>query len=296
MGAPAAGGGPRLGYLLGVLAFCLTWASAFPAAKLAIQTAPPLLFLGLRFSIAAILLLGWAGARGELRRVPWLTLLALGLVNQAGYQGLAWLGMRTISSGLGNIIASLNPILIAACAVPLLGERMTWRKGLGLLCGFLGAAFVVRNRVVVSGEDPAGIAWLVVALASITVGTLAYKLAAPKASLVAAVGVQQAGAGLALLAAGLATEPVGAIDFGPQFWLCMAWFVVVVSIGAMLLWFWLLTRGTASAASSLHFVMPPLGLVMSWAVLGEQLQVLDLLGVAPVALGIWLTTRAAPVK
>jgi drug/metabolite transporter (DMT)-like permease len=72
--------------------------------------------------------------------------------------------------------------------------------------------------------------------------------------------------------------------------------VVVVSIGAMLLWFWLLTRGTASAASSLHFVMPPLGLVMSWAVLGEQLQVLDLLGVAPVALGIWLTTRAAPVK
>jgi len=139
-----------------------------------------------------------------------------------------------------------------------------------------------------------GIAWLVVALASMTAGTIAYKLAAPRVSLVTAVGVQQAGAGVALLSVGLATEPVGAIVWGPQFWLVLAWFVGVVSVGAMLLWFRLLTRGTASAASSLHFLMPPLGLVMSWAVLGEKLQVLDLLGVVPVALGIWLTTRQGP--
>jgi drug/metabolite transporter (DMT)-like permease len=282
---------PDVGYVLMVAAFCLTWASAFPAAKLAIHTAPPLLFLGIRFSIAACLLLGWAAMRGELRQVPWLTLLALGLVNQAGYQGLAWMGMRTVSSGLGNIIASLNPILIAVAAVPMLGEKMTKRKALGLLFGFAGAAFVVRNRVVLTGEDPAGIAWLVVALASITVGTLAYKIAAPRASLVTAVGVQQAGAGLALLAAGSATERYGDIVLSAQFWLAMIWFVLVVSVGAMLLWFRLLTRGTASAASSLHFLMPPLGLLMSWAVLDEPLQALDLVGVAPVALGIWLTTR-----
>ena len=283
--------GSRAGYLAMVVVFCLAWSSAFPAAKLAIQTAPPLLFLGLRFSLAAMVLLAWAASRGELRGIPWATLLALGLVNQAGYQGLAWMGMRTVSSGLGNIIASLNPILIAVAAVPMLGERMTARKGVGLLCGFAGAAFVVRNRVVLTGEDPAGVIWLVIALVSITVGTLAYKRASPRASLVSAVGVQQAASGIALLVAGLATEPVGAIAWGLQFWLVMAWFVFVVSVGAMLLWFRLLTNGTASAASSLHFLMPPLGLLMSRAVLGEPLQALDLLGVVPVALGIWLTTH-----
>jgi drug/metabolite transporter (DMT)-like permease len=72
----------------------------------------------------------------------------------------------------------------------------------------------------------------------------------------------------------------------------MAWFVFVVSIGSFLLWFLLLRQGSASAASSLHFLMPPLGLVMSWAVLGERLEVLDLLGVVPVAIGIRLATTA----
>ena len=78
----------------------------------------------------------------------------------------------------------------------------------------------------------------------------------------------------------------------PQFWFSMVWFVLVVSIGAFLLWFFLLTRGTASAASSLHFLMPPLGLVMSWLLLGEPLHALDFVGVVPIAAGIWLATRA----
>jgi len=62
------------------------------------------------------------------------------------------------------------------------------------------------------------------------------------------------------------------------------------SIAALLLWFFLLRRGTASSASSLHFLMPPLGLLMSWAALGEALNPLDLLGVIPVAIGIRLAT------
>jgi drug/metabolite transporter (DMT)-like permease len=279
-------------YLLLVLVFCLTWSSAFPAAKLAIQVGPPLLYLGVRFAIAAALLLGYAALRGEIRgRVPWLTLIVLGVINQAGYQGMAWQGMRTVSGGLATIIASLNPILIAVIAVPLLGEHMTWRKLAGLLLGFIGAAFVVRNRIVVTGEDPAGIAFLVVALLSMTFGTLLYKRLAPRASLVVAVGAQQIGASVALLLAGGAVgEQFSDFVPGPQLWLTMLWFVFVISVAAFLLWFYLLRAGTASAASSLHFLMPPLGLLMSWAVLGEALDPLDLLGVIPVALGIRLAT------
>ena len=70
----------------------------------------------------------------------------------------------------------------------------------------------------------------------------------------------------------------------------MLWFVFVVSIASFLLWFFLLRRGTAAAASSLHFLMPPLGLLMSWGLLGEPLHPIDLLGVIPVAIGIRLAT------
>jgi len=274
-----------------VALFCLSWSSAFPAAKLAMAVSPPLLFLGLRFLLAAAILLGWAAVTGTLRRVPWTTLAWLGLLNQAGYQGVAWLGMQRASAGVATIIVSLSPILIAAAAVPLLGERLSRPKVIGLVLGLAGAAWVVRDRIAF-GESGWGIALLFVALACMSAGTLAFKRVAPEAGLVVAVGAQQLAAGTALLLAGLASEPTGAIRFDAQFWLVMAWVVLVVSVGSFLLWFALLRRYSAASASALHFIMPPLGLVMSWAVLGEPLLAMDLIGVVPIAAGIWLVTRS----
>jgi drug/metabolite transporter (DMT)-like permease len=284
-------------YLILVLLFCLTWSSAFPAAKLAMQAGPPLLFLGTRFGMAAILLLGFAFVSGRMRRghamaTPWVALILLGVVNQGGYQGLAWLGMRSVSGGLATIIASLNPVLVAVLAVPLLGERLTWRKIAGVALGFAGAAFVVRNRIVVTGEDPTGIMMIAIGMVAMTLGTLMFKRIASGVDLVVAVGGQQVGASVALLLTGAAMgEHWSQFVPGPMLAFTMLWFVFVISMGAFLLWFFLLSRGTAGAASSLHFLMPPLGLLMSWAALGETLHPLDLLGVVPVTLGIWLATR-----
>ena len=218
------------------------------------------------------------------------------MLNQAGYQGLAWQGMGSVSAGLATIIASLNPILIAAVAAPLLGERLHWRKVLGLLIGFAGAVFVVRHRVVAGHEDAGGVLLVVGALFSLVIGTLAFKWVAPEATLPVAVGVQTLAAGAFLLALGVAFENPALAIIGPRFWLVMAWCVFVMSIGALLLWFWLLRNGSASSASALHFLIPPIGLAMSWAVLGEAITPSDLLGVVPVALGIWLTTRPAPLR
>jgi drug/metabolite transporter (DMT)-like permease len=287
----------RVIYLGLVLLFCMAWASGFTAAKIAIRTAPPALFGGIRFMLTGAALLGYAAIRGHFRgRVPWVSLIFLGAVNQAGYQGLAWQGMGTVSAGLATIIASLNPILVAAVAAPLLGERLHWRKVLGLLLGFAGAVFVVRHRIVAGGEDPAGVLLVVGALLSLVVGTLAFKRLAPAVTLPIAVGVQAVSGGTLLFVLGLIFEDPARIDFGPQFWLVMGWCVLVMSIGALLLWFWLLGHGTASSASALHFLIPPIGLAMSWLVLGERVSPSDLLGIVPVALGIWLATRPAPPR
>ncbi len=47
------------------------------------------------------------------------------------------------------------------------------------------------------------------------------------------------------------------------------------------------------AASSYHFLNPPLGVFFGWLLLGEHLSLLDLLGIVPVASGIYLVTRPA---
>ncbi len=278
-----------------VLLFCLSWSSAYPTAKLAMAVSPPLLFLGVRFLLAAALLLVYAATRREFHaNIPWFGLSILGLLNLAGYQGLFWEAMRLDSAGLAVVVGSLVPITTAACAAPLLGERLTPAKFGGLLLGLGGAIYVVRNRLDM-GEDPHGVWFLIAGLVAMTAGTILFKRLAPATTLAVTVGVQQLSAGLLLLGIGLATEDPLRIVPGADYLLAMGWFVLVVSVGALLLWFLLLRTGTATAATSLHFLMPPLGLVMTWAVLGEPLHPSDLLGVVPVALGIWLATRPDPV-
>jgi len=281
-------------YFLLVLVFCLTWSSAFAVGKLAVTVSPPFLFLGLRFLTAALLLIGWCRWQNQFHGLGWrlfLGLMALGVLNQAGYQGITWVGMQTISAGLATIIVSLNPIVIAILAAPILGEPLGWRRWLGLLLGFGGVVLVLRNRVVVSGEDPTGIALVFLALASMVAGTVIFKRWSPRASLAAVIGIQQLGAGLVLLISGLLSEELGAVQWGPTLLGTMLYTVFVVSIGSFALWFYLLRSGSVTAASSLHFLMPPLGLVFGWLLLGETAKPLDLVGVVPIAVGIWLVTR-----
>jgi drug/metabolite transporter (DMT)-like permease len=52
----------------------------------------------------------------------------------------------------------------------------------------------------------------------------------------------------------------------------------------------------ATAASSYYFLMPPLGLLFGWLLLGERMAMSDLMGIVPVVLGIYLVTRPAPER
>jgi len=52
----------------------------------------------------------------------------------------------------------------------------------------------------------------------------------------------------------------------------------------------------ATAASAYHFLMPPLGIFFGWLLLGEHLSLPDMIGIVPVALGIYLVTRPARVR
>jgi drug/metabolite transporter (DMT)-like permease len=78
-----------------------------------------------------------------------------------------------------------------------------------------------------------------------------------------------------------------------RLFVALAYLVLMVSILGYLLWFYLLTVPSATAASAYHFMMPPLGLLFGWILLGEHAAAIDLVGILPVALGIWLVTRPA---
>ena len=277
-------------------AFCALWASAFSVSKIALADCPPLLLLTMRFLLAGALMLGAAaifGMRLRLTRGKVITFAILGIANQAAYLGLTNIGLQSVSSGLAALIIGANPVLISLLAMPFLGEEMSGRKAVGLLLRVFGVLFVVAHRLGGGVDHPIGIAFTVAALISMVCGTVVFKKFAPEDDLWVGTAVQSLVAGSALLPIALNFERVADIRPDWRLIVTLGYLVLFVSVLAYVLWFHLLTVFGATAASSYHFLTPPLGLLFGWYLLGEPVATLDLIGIVPVALGIYLVTRPA---
>lgn len=276
--------------------FCLLWSYAFVAGKIGVTHCPPLILLAARFSLAGILILGATLIRGDGWSLSWrdaAIFAVLGIANNALYLGLGYTGLQSVSAGLGGLIVSANPVFTAALAALLLGEGMTWRKATGLLLGIAGVTLIVWHRLSVGTDSLHGIVFTLASLASLVAGTILFKLLAPKGSLWIGNGVQNLAAGLVLTPVALTFADIHAIDVTPGLIGAFAFLVLGGSILAYWLWFHLLKVCGATAASAYHFLMPPLGMLFAYLVLGEHVEARDLLGIIPVALGIYLVTRPA---
>ena len=277
-----------------IAAFCLLWSSAFAVAKIGMADSPPLLLLAMRFLGAGILIFGVAAIRRSLwdlsgREV--VVFAVLGVVNQATFLGLGYVGMHSISSGLSALVISANPVLTAVLAAWFLNEPMTWRKAAGLLLGVIGVAFVVESRIAGGVDHSAGIAFTIAALFSLVAGTILFKKFAPVHGHWIGNGVQNLSAGLTMLPFALTFENIGDIVPSWRLLAVVAYLTLFVSVFAYLLWFHMLTVSGATVASSYHFMMPPLGLLFGWLLLGEHVARTDVVGIVSIALGIYLFTR-----
>ena len=174
-----------------------------------------------------------------------------------------------------------------------LGDAFTWRKALGLLLGLIGVFLIVAHRMSAGIESLHGVLFTFASLAAMVSGTILFKLLAPKGDLWIGNGIQDLSAGLMLLPIALISSNLGDITFGPRLFGAFAFLVLGGSILAFLLWFHLLSLYGATAASSFHFLIPPIGLFFAWLILGETVTPLDFLGIVPVVIGIYLVTRPA---
>jgi drug/metabolite transporter (DMT)-like permease len=292
---------PRLSFNslpLYIALFCLLWSFAFVAGKIGVTYCPPLILLAARFSQAGVLILGTVALRGEgwpLTLRDTLVFALIGVANNALYLGLGYTGLKSVSAGLGGLIVSANPVFTAVFAALLLNEQLTWRKIAGLLLGVIGVGLIVWHRLSVGTDSVHGILFTFASLASIVVGTILFKLLAPKGSLWVGNGVQNLTAGIVLIPFAFTLADIGDVVPNLQLLGSFAFLTLGGSVLAYVLWFHLLRVCGATAASAYHFLMPPLGMLFAFLVLGEHVEVRDLLGIVPVALGIYLVTRPARV-
>lgn len=276
------------------LAFSFFWSTGFIAAELGLRSSPPLFMMGVRFVIAGgLLLLIVALRRGKLPRNgrDLGRLAILGLFSFALFFGLTGSALQGIAAGTGAVLASTNPLMLALAAPFLLGERLGPRKAIGMAVAFLSVVVMMSSRLGV-GDSPAHMALVLAANAAMVTGTILFKRWALPYDLAGMTAIQLLVGGVALLIPSLLFEPVASVRWDTGFLLTLLYMIVVLSWATMLLYLFLVRSGDASRANAFLFLNPVFGLFLAALLLGEPLGLLDFLGTAGVAFGIWLVLRA----
>jgi len=276
----------------------LLWSTGFIGAKYGLPYAEPFTFLALRLLIASTLLwLVVAITRSERPRTSaqWGRSAVTGVLLHAGYLGgVFWAIDNGLPSGVSAVIVSLQPVVVAALANRLLGERLSRWQWVGLVLGVIGVVLVLAPGLLDAGRSAdfpiLGIVACLVALAAGTAGTIHQKRHGDGIPLASGTAVQYlaAAALLTVLSVGFESQT---IEWTLEFSLAMVWLVFALSLGAVLLLLFLLKRGSASGVSSLFYLVPPATAIEAYLLFGEDLALVSILGVIVTAAGVALALR-----
>lgn len=192
-------------------------------------------------------------------------------------------------AGVTALIVGMQPILTAAAA-PLIGETVRPRQWLGLLFGLAGVALVVYAKVSLLGLSPLALACCVLALLSITAGTMYQRRFCPRFDLRTGTVIQFGATVALLLPLAIVFEALApglpAVQWTPSFIIALLWSIFALSIGAIFLLFTLLQRNDATVVTSLLYLTPPTTALMAWIMFGEAFSLLGAVGMAVAVIGV----------
>lgn len=283
--------------------FVLLWSTGFIGAKLGVPYAEPFTFLCLRFMFVIALMLPltlllhvhWPRSLRESGHIA-----VSGALIHGGYLGGCFAAVyHGMPAGMVALIVGLQPVLTGFAAAPLFGERVSAVQWLGLVLGFIGVLMVMWGKLSVDGLSAASVGWAVLALLSITAGTLYQKRFCPRFDLRTGALIQF-GAALLLLAPLALYGETREVQWSGEFIFALGWLVLVLSFGAIALLYHLLEHGDATRVASLFFLTPPTTAVLAWLLFRETLDAIALVGmvvaVSGVALAVRRTTVVVPAR
>lgn len=275
------------------------WAACFPLIVAGFAYAPHLTFAALRAFLAgsALVALGMILGRSWPRGMRvWLAIFGIGL----GATSLGFLGMFMASEfilpGLATVLANAQPLMAAALAIVVLGERLGGRSKAGLALGFIGILLIAAPQY----QAPAGntfvlgSSYILLAAVGITISNVLIRALAERADTLMAMGSQMLIGGIPLLVGAFLYEDPMSITFSPQFLLIL--FTISLFGTSLAYWLWseILRTTELSRANAFAFLVPGFGLAMGVAFFGESIGLLTGLGILVTLVGIAMTNMDRP--
>ena len=297
MSASAAG---RQGALLRAMpiVFVLIWSTGFIVARFGMPHSPPLTFLSMRYAFSLLCFGVWIALRGvpwPRERAQWAHLAAVGVLIHAGYLGGVWAAVKSgIGAGTVALLVGLQPVLTALwmsgqSRIGYTRARILPQQWGGLALGLGGLTLVVWHKLGGGEVTHWNLALAIVALLSITIGTLYQKRFVLPCDVRTASAIQLfAALAVSLPLALFETEPV---VWHPEMIGALGWSVLVLTLGGSSLLYLLIQRGAATEVTSLMYLVPPCTATLAWLLFGEAFTWSMGAGMLLTATGVALVVR-----
>ena len=285
---------PLMFVLLAIL-----WGGSFVAIEVGLHYFPPLLFAGIRYSVAGAIILGYAVVVADrwwpADRHEWLSVGVVGGFIIAGHHAFVYLGEQYVSGAIAAVVISLSPVLTAAFAAVVLDERLTPVKVAGFVLGIAGVAVVADlGPANMLSTNVVGVGLVFAATVCFALGSVLVRPFRTDLPVTAMQGWAMVGGSAALFAVGgLRGESLTAIEWTATGAASLAYLTLLSGVVAFAIYFALLDEVGAAQLNLVGYLEPVVATLFGWALLGQLVDAKTAAGFAIIFAGFALVKRRA---
>ena len=270
--------------------------SSFLAIKVAIDTIPPLLSAGLRFSIAGLILFTIFFLRRhhqyeKISRKQWKHAIVIAAVLFLRSQGLLTWGTQYLDSGITGLLNSTIPLWIAIISFLIYRKQMAKSIILGLIAGFAGLMLLIGPSLGAGTLNPIGVAALIISSIAWAIGSLYSSKIQLPVSIFASSGMIMLTGGLMLVIISIALGEYRNLDLmqisGPSL-AAHIYLIGIITVVGFTDFYWLLRVTTPSLANTFAYVSPVIAVFLGWLLLHESITILTLIAMIVILAGVAL--------
>lgn len=279
-------------WVIAGIIFSILWGSASTATKIALGSSQPLVIALMRFIIAAFTML--FVAHGILRRpLPqnklWRRLAIYGLLNITIYLGLYIIAMKHVTASIGALTVATNPIFISVFSLLFLKKPITKTLIISLLIGIAGIVVVAIPYFKDASVTLLGLVLILLSMVSYSAANIYFSAKEWGGMKILVInGWQTFFGGLFLAPFVIFSYENTLNNFDIKFWGGVVWLAIAVSIGAVVIWLWLLQKDAVKAGLWL-FLCPVFGIIIAAAFVGDAINIYTIVGLVMVLGGLALS-------
>jgi drug/metabolite transporter (DMT)-like permease len=258
----------------------VVWGSTYLGIAVMVQTLPPLVAAGIRYTAAGVILLAllivWHRVRGNPLERPnrfhWRSAIIIGTLLLLGGNGGVVLGEQLIATGIAALVIATTPIWMAVFEAIVAGQRPGRLTIAGLGAGIIGVAILVVPLEGSPPINPLGLALVAGAAISWSIGSVYSRQAPMPRSPFQGAGLEMLAGGAVMLLVGVLRGELQDVDpanFSADSLIALGYLILFGSLVAFTAYIWLLNHVSISVVSTTAYVNPIVAVALGVIVLSE---------------------------